>query len=144
MGKMKEFATGDAPVAAAQPVAVPPAAKLPSPKPSPLADKPTKFTYALTQWTIERRANGWHICKSAAPAYGQKSDYEGPFRDIENACLSIARHLFVETANRHTRSIEAHGLTLGNPLYGLKPETKLPSPSKANGKSKNTKPEAGQ
>jgi hypothetical protein len=89
--------------------------------------RPQLFTYALKQWTIERRTNGWHICKSVAASCGEKPEYEGPFQTIENACLAIARYLATETANRHTRSIESHTIDPGDPLYGLKPTTKMPA-----------------
>ena len=56
---------------------------------------------------------------------GEKPKWSGPFADIENACLSIARHLFVEIADRHTRSIESHKIGRTDQLYGLKPTTRL-------------------
>lgn len=45
--------------------------------------------------------------------------------DIENACLSIARQLSAELADRHTRAIESYQLKPSDPLYGLKPTTRL-------------------
>ena len=47
---------------------------------------------------------------------------------IESAYLSIARKLAIEIADRHTQSIERHSLTPVDPLYGLKPTTRLDKP----------------
>jgi hypothetical protein len=86
---------------------------------------PEKFTYALGSYTAERRANGWYVAKSVPSFNGEKPKWSGPFESIESACLSIGRHLSVELADRHTRSIEAHKIARTNPLYGLKPTTRL-------------------
>ena len=56
---------------------------------------------------------------------GEKPQWSGPFATIETACLSIGRRLAIEIADRHTQSIERHGLTPDDLLYGLKPTTRL-------------------
>ena len=86
---------------------------------------PEKFTYALASYTAERRKDGWYISKTVPSFNGEKPKWSGPFADIENAYLSIARHLFVEIADRHTRSIESHKIGRTDQLYGLKPTTRL-------------------
>jgi hypothetical protein len=86
---------------------------------------PEKFTYALAAHTAERRKDGWWVGKSVASFSGEKPKWSGPFADIENACLSIARQLFTELADRHTRSTETHRIASGDPLFGLKPTTRL-------------------
>lgn len=86
---------------------------------------PEKFTYALAGFSAERRKDGWWVGKTVPTFSGEKQKWTGPFNDIENACLSIARHLAVELADRHTRSIEAYKLKSTDPLYGLKPTTRL-------------------
>jgi hypothetical protein len=86
---------------------------------------PEKFTYALAAHTAERRKDGWYVAKSVPTFSGEKSKWTGPFDDIENACLSIARQLFTELADRHTRSVEIHALARTDPLFGLKPTTRL-------------------
>jgi hypothetical protein len=91
-----------------------------SPKP------PEKFTYALPALTVQRRKSGWWI--SPSKIAGGKLQWTGPFATIETACLSIARKLAVDIADRHTQSIERHGLTPDDLLYGLKPTTRLDSP----------------
>jgi hypothetical protein len=87
---------------------------------------PDKLTYALAAYTAERRKDGWWIGKTV-PSFvvGERTTWKGPFETIESACLSIARHLSVELADRHTRSIEARKITRTDPLYGLKPTTRL-------------------
>lgn len=92
---------------------------------APVSTQPDKLTYLLSAYTAERRKDGWYIAKSVSSFAGERPRWSGPFHSIETACLSIARHLAVEVADRHTRSIEALKLTPGSPLYGLKPTTRL-------------------
>lgn len=95
--------------------------KTPGPDPS----MPSKLTYALQQWTAERRATGWYVAPTVASFSGSKPAWRGPFATIESACLAIARALAVELADRHTRSVEGHGIGKSHPLYGFKPTTEL-------------------
>jgi hypothetical protein len=48
-----------------------------------------------------------------------------PIRHHQITCLAIARRLAIEIADRHTQSIERHGIEPDDPLYGLKPTTRL-------------------
>ena len=91
------------------------------------AKPPEKFTYALPAFTVQRRKSGWWISPTSKGA-GEKPQWSGPFATIETACLSIARKLAIEIADRHTQSIERHGLTPDDGLYGLKPTTRLDEP----------------
>lgn len=104
-------------------------APLAVPKPARVTERfnalPDKFTYALASYTAERRKDGWYVAKSVPSFNGEKPKWSGPFETIENACLSIGRHLATEIADRHTRSIEAHKIDRNAPLYGLKPTTRL-------------------
>ena len=86
---------------------------------------PEKFTYALPAFTAQRRKSGWWISPTWSKSAGEKPQWIGPFATIETACLSIARKLAIEIADRHTQSIERHGLTPDDLLYGLKPTTRL-------------------
>lgn len=95
--------------------------KTPRPDPS----TPSKLTYALQQWTAERRATGWYVAPTVASFSGSKPAWRGPFATIESACLAIARALAVEIADRHTRSVESHGIGKSDTLYGFKPTTEL-------------------
>ena len=102
-------------------------------------DRPAdKLTYALKAYTAERRKDGWWIARSWFVAAGEKPKWMGPFETIETACLSIARHLAAELADRHTLSIEGMKLKSGDPLYGLKPETKLRGGQRCKGTARNT------
>lgn len=97
-------------------------------KPVPVVERtPARFTYALAAYTVERREDGWYIARTRPTFVGERMTWSGPFETIETACLSIARHLAVEIADRHTRSVEWHKIKRGDPLYGLKPETRLKS-----------------
>ena len=96
----------------------------PTPPRQPRPREPqAKFTYALQAWTAERRASGWFV--AATVSNGDKSQWTGPFESIETACLAIARRHATEIADRHTRSIEHHKIKKTDPLFGLKPTTKL-------------------
>lgn len=86
---------------------------------------PEKFTYALAAYTAERRKDGWYVARTVPSFNGEKPKWSGPFETIETASLSMGRHLSVELADRHTRSIEAHKIDCKHPLYGLKPTTRL-------------------
>ncbi len=92
-----------------------------------IAKAPEKFTYALPAFNVQRRKSGWWITPTSKGA-GKKPQWTGPFATIETACLSIGRRLAIEIADRHTQSIERHGLTPNDPLYGLKPTTRLDEP----------------
>ena len=87
--------------------------------------RPEKFTYALKGYTAERRAKGWYVGPTMTG--DAKPDWCGPFATIESACLAIGRRLAVEIADRHTRSIEFHQIGRDDPLYGLKPTTRIDS-----------------
>ena len=99
--------------------------KNPTAKPELETSKADKFTYALSAFTVEIRPQGWFVAKTVPSFTGEKPKCSGPFETIENACLSIGRHLAVEIADRHTRSVEFHKIKRGTPLYGLKPTTRL-------------------
>jgi hypothetical protein len=99
-----------------------PTATAPTASPKP----PEKFTYALPAFTVQRRKSGWWI--SPSKSAGEKLQWSGPFATIETACLSIARKLAIDIADRHTQSIERHGLTPDDLLYGLKATTRLDTP----------------
>jgi hypothetical protein len=86
---------------------------------------PDKFTYAQHQFTVQRRKRGWWISRTWTASAGEKPEWSGPFATIETACLAIARRLAIEIADRHTQSIERHGIEPEDPLYGLKPTTRL-------------------
>ena len=85
----------------------------------------TKFTYALASFTAERRKDGWYAAKAVPSFTGEKPKWCGPFETIENVCLSMARHLAAELADRHTRTIESYKIKPVDPLYGLKPTTRI-------------------
>ncbi len=92
---------------------------------TPIGNAPQKFTYALKDYTTERRYNGWWISPTWSKSAGQKPEWVGPFATIETACLSIARRLAIELADRHTQSVERYGIERTSALYGLKPTTRL-------------------
>ena len=133
MGKLKNIALANAPLAVKRAVAFDPTDSLPAkvvrakPPVSTTAfnTKPVRYTYALAAYTCERRSDGWYISRTPFTAAGEKPVWSGAFATIETAMLAIARRLATETADRHTRSIEGNDIKPGDPLYGLKPTTGL-------------------
>ena len=84
-----------------------------------------KFTYALKQWSVERRGSGWFVAETVPSIPGNKPSWRGPFQSVENACRAIARGLALELTDRHTRSVENHRMAKNDPLYGLDPKSAL-------------------
>lgn len=102
------------------------ASKTRSEKSGPSFNSPRdRFTYALKAYTTERRAKGWFIARTWVQFAGEKPEWIGPFDTIEAACLAIGRRLATEIADRHSMMIAAHKIKPGDPLYGLKPTTRL-------------------
>lgn len=97
---------------------------------------PEKLTYALTAFTVERRASGWFVAQSYSPYYDEKPKWRGPFETIDTAMLSVARQLASELSDRHTRDIERHKILRGSALYGLSSGLKL---DRASSRRSNTK-----
>ena len=94
-------------------------------KPEPTTPKAEKFTYALSAFTVEIRPQGWFVARTVPGFTGEKPKWNGPYGTIESACLSIGRHLAVEIADRHTRSVEFYKIKRGTPLHGFKLTTRL-------------------
>jgi hypothetical protein len=84
---------------------------------------PDRFTYALKPHTVERRSDGWWVCKTPATSFGEKPHWTGPFAALDDACLAIAGLQATEAAERHARNLRFYGLQPGHPLHGLKPST---------------------
>jgi hypothetical protein len=65
-----------------------------------------KRVYALAEYTVELRADGWYFSRTAR--YGDKEDRKGPYASIASVTLVIARELKREIAKRDTaRAAEA-------------------------------------
>ena len=85
---------------------------------------PTEFVYALPGFNVRRRSTGWWF-RSEAADVGEKPKWIGPFTFIEPMCLCMARRFACDIAERHTVWLDRHGIQPGDPLYGLKPNTRL-------------------
>ena len=77
MGKLKNVALAQAPIAVRRQLAIDPTDSAPTkvirsrPAAPPLVNgTPTKFAYALKPYTCERRPNGWHVCRTPFSAVG--------------------------------------------------------------------------
>jgi hypothetical protein len=55
-----------------------------------------KRTYALKEFTVERRVGGWYFWRT----YGGKDDLKGPYGSMASVTLMIARQLKNEIAKR--------------------------------------------
>jgi hypothetical protein len=63
-----------------------------------------RYIYALTDWTVEKRADGWYFAKSANRH--SKDDWRGPYRSDASVTMMIARQLRREIRDRHGPRIE--------------------------------------
>jgi hypothetical protein len=54
-----------------------------------------KRTYALKEWTVEKRPKGWYFRRT----YGS-DEWRGPYASEFSVCLMIARHLRRELLKR--------------------------------------------
>jgi hypothetical protein len=60
-----------------------------------------RFVYALTDWTVEKRASGWYFSRSANRR--NLSDWKGPYRSEASVAMMIARQLRREIVERYGR-----------------------------------------
>ena len=62
-----------------------------------------RFMYALTDWTVEKRASGWYFSRSAN-RHG-KDDWRGPYRSEASVAMMIARQLRREIVERYQHQV---------------------------------------
>jgi hypothetical protein len=60
-----------------------------------------RFIYALADWTVEKRADGWYFSRSANRH--NRGDWKGPYCSETSVTLMIARQLRCEVAQRCER-----------------------------------------
>jgi hypothetical protein len=60
-----------------------------------------RFIYALSDWTVEKRAQGWYFSRSANRH--SKSDWRGPYSSEVSVAMMIARELRKEIVSRYER-----------------------------------------
>ena len=62
-----------------------------------------RYMYALTGWTVEKRAKGWYF----APWANRHSngDWHGPYSSEASVAMMIARQLRREITERYERQI---------------------------------------
>jgi hypothetical protein len=67
-----------------------------------------RYMYALTGWTVEKRAKGWYF----APWANRHStgDWRGPYSSEASVAMMIARQLRREIAERYERQVNGSGL----------------------------------
>ncbi len=69
---------------------------------------PPRPAYALKQWTVEKRRNGWYI-QPTTPSFAEKVPLQGPYTSLVSACLMIARQLQREAAKRYRQHCDWYG-----------------------------------
>jgi hypothetical protein len=62
-----------------------------------------RYIYALADWTVEKRAEGWYFARSANRH--TRGDWQGPYRSEASVAMMIARQLRREIAQRHGRQV---------------------------------------
>jgi hypothetical protein len=55
-----------------------------------------KRTYALKEFTVEKKPKGWYF----RPTYGAESEWKGPYSSMASVTLMIARRLKKEIVKR--------------------------------------------
>jgi hypothetical protein len=60
-----------------------------------------RFIDALADWTVEKRADGWHFTRSANRR--ARRDWRGPYRSEATVALMTARELRKEINERYRR-----------------------------------------
>lgn len=58
-----------------------------------------RFIYALCDWTVEKRANGWYFARSANRH--ANGNWRGPYRSEASVAMMIARQLRREITERY-------------------------------------------
>ena len=66
-----------------------------------------RYIYALTGWTVEKRARGWYFARSANRHDG--ADWRGPYRSEASVAMMIARQLRREITERYERQLNGSG-----------------------------------
>ena len=62
-----------------------------------------RFIYALSDWTVEKRASGWYYARSANRH--NAGDWRGPYRSEASVAMMIARQLRREIAKRYQHQV---------------------------------------
>jgi hypothetical protein len=62
-----------------------------------------RFIYALADWTVEKRADGWYFSRSAN--HHTKGDWRGPYRSEASVAMMIAQQLRREITERYERQV---------------------------------------
>ena len=62
-----------------------------------------RYMYALTGWTVEKRAKGWYFAPWANRR--SNSDWRGPYSSEASVAMMIARKLRREITDRHQRQL---------------------------------------
>lgn len=63
----------------------------------------SRHVYALSDWTVEKRDNGWYFTRTANRH--KRDDWKGPYRSEASVTLMVARELRKEIARRLERDL---------------------------------------
>ena len=66
-----------------------------------------RYVYALSGWTVEKRAKGWYYAPWANRH--NNGDWRGPYCSEASVAMMIARQLRREIAERYARQIRGTG-----------------------------------
>ena len=62
-----------------------------------------RYVYALSDWTVEKRGQGWYYARSANRH--SSNDWRGPYHSEASVAMMIARQLRREIAERYRRQL---------------------------------------
>ena len=60
-----------------------------------------RYVYALSVWTVEKRARGWYYARAAT--HHESGDWKGPYSSVESISLMLGRELRREITARYRR-----------------------------------------
>ena len=62
-----------------------------------------RYRYALSVWTVERRASGWYYARAATQH--ESGDWKGPYSSLESVSMMLGRELRREIRIRYQRQV---------------------------------------
>jgi hypothetical protein len=67
-----------------------------------------RFIYALSDWTVEKRAGGWYFARSAMRH--NNGGWRGPYCSEASVAMMIARQLRREIVERYQHQVNGRAL----------------------------------
>ena len=66
-----------------------------------------RYVYALSVWTVEKRARGWYYARAASQH--DAADWKGPYSSLASVSMMLGRELRREIRVRYERQANGNG-----------------------------------